>query len=137
MSNLITTTTAAEDVAGIFAALGYGTIGTDIFVGSEPDGDQVQDNVFTVYDTTQFRPAEVNYCYEYPSVQCRLRWRAANARTGARRTQVLMNAVHGYVGSIGGINYRMIRVVNGPIPLGRDHRGRYRYTFNLEIQRCD
>lgn len=136
MSNLITTDTAAEDVMAIMATLGYGTVGTDLFAHEEPDGDYAQDNTITFYDTSDFRPPEVNYNYEYPGVQVRVRRRADSARTAARSTMVFMNALHGYTGTVGGNRYAMIRVLNGPLPLGKDHRGRWRFTFNLEIQRC-
>lgn len=137
MSNLITTETAAHDIAALLASLGYGTVGTDIFTHEEPDGDYVQDDTITVYDTSPLRPPETEYVYEYPSAQVRVRRHSPNARVAAARVMTIMNALHGYVGTVGSNKYTMIRVVNGPMPLGKDHRGRYRFTFNLDLQRSN
>lgn len=135
MSNIITDRTPADDVAYILQTLGYGTVGTDIFYAKEPDGDQIQDNIITCYDTAPYKSPEMNYNYEYPMVSCRVRCKSSSVRSGAQRTMAFMNALHGWNGTQGSNKYHMIKVANGPIPLGRDHRGRYRYTFNLEIQR--
>lgn len=136
MSNILTTTTPAKDVATLLSSLGYGTIGTDLFVWKEPDDSTVtKDDIVTIYDTGYSKNPEVNYYYEYPTVQVRVRWKAGKYQTGKIKVMELMNALHGYVGLIGDINYHLIRVVNGPLDLGEDDRGRPRWTFNCEIQR--
>jgi len=133
--SIITTSTAAKGIAQILVNLGYGTIGTDLFVHKEPDGVNVKDDVVTCYDTTPHKPPELNYTYEYPSVQVRVRGKINGGQAANIRAMQLMSALHGYVGSANSIDYRMVRVVNGPIPLGEDERGRPRFTFNLEIHR--
>jgi hypothetical protein len=136
MSNLITTKTPAEDIATLLASLGMGTIGVDIFVWKEPDdSSKIQDNIITIYDTGQFRPSEVEYVYEYPTIQLRYRHKGGARRAGLRAVSSYMNALHGYVGQIGSIKYPVVRVVNGPLDLGEDDRGRVRWTFNCEMHR--
>ena len=135
MSNILTTTTAAKDVATILAALGYGTIGTDLFVHEEPDGDQVQDNIVSVRGTTNWRPAELTYSWESPSVQVLVRRKAANREVAEAYVLTLMNALQGYTGTVGSVKYHLIKVVNGPMALLSDARGRFRFTFNCDIQR--
>jgi hypothetical protein len=136
MSNLIAVTTPAEDMATLLSSLGYGTINTDIFVWKEPDdASRILDNIIVLYDTGHSKPPEVDYNYEYPTIQVRVRRKGGNQRAAQHRVLTLMNALHGYVGTVGSIKYLMVKVVNGPLPLGEDDRGRLRWTFNCEIQR--
>lgn len=136
MTNILTTYTAAQDVASLLSSLGYGTIGTDLFVWKEPDDStNVKDDVATVYDTGQFQSPELNYSYEYPTVQVRVRGKAGKYQDGKAKVMRLMNALHGYVGTVGSIYYHLIRVSSGVMDLGEDDRGRPRWTFNCEVQR--
>jgi hypothetical protein len=135
MSNILTSTTAARDIISLLSSLGYGTIGTDLFVWKEPDGAGVRDSLITAYDTGSWKEPEIEYGYEYPTVQIKVRWKAGDQTSGRTRTLVLMNALHGYVGTVGAVNYRLIKVSNGPLDLGEDKQGRNSWAFNLEIQR--
>lgn len=131
---MITSNTSASDMAGILASAGLGVVGTDIFVNKEPDKG-VTDNTITVYDTAPAYPSEINYEYEYPCVQVRVRSKPHQHTSGSIRVLECVDALHGYVGTIGGIKYHLVRVVNGPFSLGEDERGRPLWTFNCEIQR--
>jgi hypothetical protein len=136
MSNIITTYTAARDVAALLSSLGYGAIGTDLFVWKEPDDPaSVKDEVVTVYDTGQFQPSELNYSYEYPTIQVRVRGKPGKYQAGKTKVMELMNALHGYVGVVGSTYYHLIKVAHGITDLGEDDRGRPRWSFNCEIQR--
>lgn len=131
MSNIITSSCAAEDVLTILSA-SHGTLGVDLFSNSEPDS---PDNAVTIYDTGSSRPSELEMTWEYPTVQVRVRRRMGKYLEGKTKALALMNTLHGYVGAVGSVQYALIKVVNGPIPLGDDDKGRPRWTFNLEIQR--
>lgn len=131
MSGIITTSSPAEDILTILSS-NYGTLGVDLFTNEEPID---PDNVVTVYDTGSSRPPLLDSTYEYPTVQVRIRRRLGNTLAGKQKARDLMNYLHGYVGAVGSVQYTMIKVVNGPIPLGNDGKGRPRFTFNLEIQR--
>lgn len=133
MSNIITSSAAAEDILTILSA-SHGTLGIDLFSNDEPDS---PDNVVTVYDTGASRAPMLDMTWEYPTVQVRIRRRMGFVLEGKQKALALMNALHGYVGTVGSVRYASIRVVNGPIPLGNDDRGRPRFTFNLEIQRTN
>lgn len=135
MSNLITTGAASDHIVSLLQTLGKGTIGTSLFVNKEPDGTGVQDNVVTVYDTGHFKAPELEYVWEYPSIQVRVRRKPGDWQAGKLFVLELMNALQGYVGTISLVKYHLVRVVNGPIPLGEDERGRPRWTFNCEINR--
>lgn len=135
MSNIITSTTAAQDIATILSVAGHGGLGVDLFVGSEPDGVDILDNVITVYDTTPHKPPEVNYNFEYPSVQVRVRRKPGLTQTCWEKALALMNSLHGYVGQVGAIKYHAIRVISGPIFLGEDERGRPRHVLNCNLER--
>lgn len=135
MSDIITTGTTAEDVLKILADAGKGVAGVSLFAASEPDGDNVQDEVVTIYDTPAHGAPELNYGYEYPSVQVRVRGKPWQQSRTVSRVLQLMNVLHGYCGTVGDVTYHLIRVVNGPNSLGTDQRDRPRWTFNCEIQR--
>lgn len=136
MSNIITTSTPANDVATLLAAAGFGTIGTEIHVHREPDGDGVLDSIITVYDTSPWLPPEKNYNWEYPGVQVRVRRRAGNKETAKLFALRVVNSLHNYVGTVGAVKYHGIFAINQiPIDIGEDDRGRSRLTINLEIQR--
>jgi len=136
MSNIVTTYTAARDVATLLSSLGYGTIGTDLFVWKEPDDSaSVKDEIVTIYDTGQSQPFELEYSYEYPTIQVRVRGKPGKYQAGKTKVMELMNALHGYTGLIGSVSYHLIRVTFGITDLGEDDRGRPRWTFNCEIQR--
>ena len=135
MSNLITAGAASDHIVSLLQTLGKGTIGTSLFVNKEPDGAGVLDNVVTVYDSPAHRAPELNYTWEYPSVQVRVRRKPGDWQAGKLFVLELMEALHCYVGTISSIKYHLVRVINGPIPLGEDERGRPRWTFNCEINR--
>jgi hypothetical protein len=132
MTYIITTKTAADDIATLLASLGYGTIGTDLFINKEPD---VPHECVTVYEGSAHGTPETGYSWESPSVQVRVRRKAGDYQNGKLEVLKRMNALHGYVGTVGVIKYSLIRVVNGPVPLGEDEKGRPRWVFNCEIQR--
>lgn len=131
MSNIITSSCPAEDILSILSS-SHGTLGVDLFSNSEPSD---PDNVVTVYDTGSSRPSKLEMVWEYPTVQVRVRRRMGHYVDGKAKVLALMNALHGFVGSVGTVQYALIEVVNGPISLGDDDRGRPRWAFNLEIQR--
>ena len=133
MANIITSSSAAEDIASLLASLGHGTVAEDIFINKEPDGPGVSDCVITLYDTDPWSPPELSYDWEYPGLQVRVRW--SSYQEGKAKARELMQALHGYVGTVGSIKYHLIRVANGPVALGEDSKGRPRFTFNLELQR--
>lgn len=135
MSNIIVSGDASSHIASLLQTLGKGIMGTSLFVNKEPDRVEIQDNVVTVYDTPAHRPPELGYNWEYPSIQVRVRRKPGNWQAGKLFVLGLMGALHGYVGTIGSVKYHLVRVVNGPIPLGEDERGRPRWTFNCEINR--
>jgi hypothetical protein len=128
---MITSSTPANDVATLLSTLGYGTIATDIFVWQAPDS---PDNIITVYDVTISEP-EINYTYDRHSVQIMVRRKRANQDESRLRLLQIMSALHGYVGSVGGVSYHLIKVTSGPLDIGEDDKGRLRWTINLEIQR--
>jgi hypothetical protein len=135
MSYIITDYTPARDIATLLNTLDYGSIGVDIHVHREPDGDEVLDNVITVYDTSPWRPPELEYSWEYPSCQIRVRRKAGNKETAKAAVLAIMDSLHAYTGSVGSNTYHLIRVVNGPVDIGEDDRGRSRFTFNIEMHR--
>ena len=61
----------ALDIATILQTNGLGTLGTDIFVGREPE---TPDQIITIYDTPGIAP-NAKYLRDEPTVQCRTRGR--------------------------------------------------------------
>ena len=131
MSNILTSSCAAEDVLTILSA-SHGTLGVDLFTNFEPDD---PDDVVTIYDTGYSSPPMLDMCWERPTAQVRVRGRVGRHKDCKEKALLLMNALHNYVGAVGSIQYASIAVVNGPIALGADDRGRPRWVFNLGIQR--
>ncbi len=132
MSNIITDTSVAYDVSTILSGAGLGVLGTDLFLHREPDS---PNNCVTIYGTGQWKQPEIDYNYEYPSVQVRVRRKAGDYKRGELEVMMRMNALHGYVGTIGSTKYHVIIVTNGPIYMGEDGSGRPRWVFNCEIHR--
>ena len=61
----------ANDVATMLVSDGVGTLGTNLFVGREPDENDQE--TITVYDTGADQPAEPKWARDYPTVQVRVR----------------------------------------------------------------
>src|SRR3990172_25878 len=82
---------AAIDIANILdsSAIGYGIVGTDIFISREPTS---HENCTTVYDTGGFEPEAADVVYDKPTVMIRIRNK--NYATGYVKAQAVKDALH-------------------------------------------
>ena len=129
------------DIAAMLVAdtdLGL-TIGTNLFVGREPDGKNTADDTVTVFDTGATGPQLTldgvdSANYEYTAVQIRVR--NTDYRTGWALAQDIMTSLHGRAQeTVNDTLYSVIYTSSGPALLDWDQNHRARFIVNFNIQR--
>jgi len=128
----------AYDVADMLAAESLSLVeGTNMFINHAPDGQGVQDNIISIFDTPG-GPPQLTFTddedYYYDSFNIRVRNRSqATAYTLAAN---IMTALHGRAQETwNGTLYSLIRCVNTPALLSWDNNNRCLWTINFECQR--
>lgn len=110
------------------------TLGTNLFVGSEPS---LPKNCVTIFDTASYPPylsikGEVGY--EYPSVQIRVR--NSNYINGWNLINNIKDALHGkHWETWNDSLYTIIACVSGPALLDWDDNNNCRFVITLNMQR--
>lgn len=110
------------------------TLGTNLFVGSEPSAPK---NCVTIFDTASYPPylgisGEVGY--EYPSVQIRVR--NTSYINGWNLMNDIKDALHGKHYEVwNSALYTIISCVSGPALLDWDDNNNCRFVCTFNIQR--
>jgi hypothetical protein len=129
--------TVAEDIADKLAALGMGTVGSDIWIGMMPERPDV---VAVVYESAG-QPPETGFSvdglqYESPNVQVVMRGERGDyegPRTRAETAYKELAKIQAV--TLGSNLYHMVRPVQSPFPLMRDDDARVLVAFNAICKR--
>lgn len=126
----------AEDIKDILeniSALGF-TFATDLFVGEMP---VTPDACVTIYDTGGYAP-EVDYVYERPTIQIRVRGAKGEYQNGHGLAQDIRDALNGLTGYIvNSARYVGIWCEGDVMALGNDDNNRPLFTVNFRLHRTD
>jgi hypothetical protein len=110
------------------------TIGTDLFLGKEPN---LPHNCATVFDTPGYPPQLTiagNEDYFYPSIQIRVR--NSDYRNGWDLANDIRTALHGRNHEVwNGTTYSVIRCTSGPFFFDWDENSRFRFVVSFDVQR--
>jgi hypothetical protein len=124
------------DVASMLTTAGFGTLGTEIHVGREPE---TPNNTITIFETPG-RGLDLtmdsynNFSYEYKAVQIRVRNEGYVA--GEALIRNITMSLHGRAQqTVGDTLYSVIYCSSGPAVLEWDNNNRIIFIVNLEIQR--
>jgi hypothetical protein len=109
-------------------------LGTNLFISEMPP---TPDLCVGIYDTGGDE-AELNYVYERPSVQVRVRGDKGAYREGHELAQSIKNELHGTANSTIGTSRYVLIVGQGDILfVGYDDNHRPEFTVNFSIHRTD
>lgn len=113
-----------------------GAVGGDLFVEHLP---AVPDEAVMLLSTGGY-PTSPVIGYDNPTLQVMVRGAANDPVTPLRRAEALYGEIQGLrhvtLDSGGGDEARLIRAVSlqtGPVNIGTDDKGRYRFTFNYDL----
>ena len=130
----------SEDIKDILLESDAGldlVYGTSLFYSKEPDGTDIADKIVTVLDSGGDEPA-VQYSYEYPSVQVRVRGDKFKYGDAYALINSIKNELHGtYNKTINGARYIGIWASSDILPLGYDEENRPIFTVNFRLHRTD
>lgn len=124
-----------EELASCLVTAGLGTLGTDLFLGYQPD---TPDVCVSLHETGGLAPRYITNApwpsVERPSVQVFVRdplYLAARSRLSAiaRTLNALTNT------SVQGARYLSVRPLQAPISLGRDGNQRAQLVINFTCER--
>jgi hypothetical protein len=119
-----------DALADWLAAEGVGTVGTDLFVGFLPDGD---DTTLALYPTGGDAP-DAKVPLDEPTVQVRAR--GVDPAATVARLQAVYNLLHGasrVTLSNGTWLLSCVALQSGPTFIGRDQTGRSSYVVNFRM----
>lgn len=127
------------DIKDKLVSLGVGTFaatsGWGIYIGSEPDGPDVQDTVITLYDSSGGEPNPA-WLLDEPHVQVRVRGSRADYTGAYDKAYEVLDALLGLPAeTLGGTVYTGIWALNDPFLLGYDDSRRPVFTVNFRIVR--
>ena len=107
---------------------------TDLFINKMPSS---PDNVVSIHDASGESP-EVNYTYEKPGVQIRVRGAKGGYKAAHEQAQDIRNFLHptGNL-TINGARYVGIWAEGDIIPLGDDDNERPLFSMNFRVHRTD
>lgn len=129
-------TMPAYSIASILQTNSYGTLGTDIFVGFEPD--QPDDSIFVhngpgampqLYTGTTAIPV----VHKRPSVQIRLRGLAVNYNATYAKVRAITDLLTGHKFVDGSSSFSILPQSDIG-DLGRDSKGRCLFSVNFQLQ---
>lgn len=122
----------SEDIKDMLVTAGLGTFGEDLFIGFEPTDPDI---CTTIYDSGG-EPAEVDYNYERPNVNIRVR----GAKGGYRAAQIVaqnirdeLNGKHNI--TVNAARYVGIWMQSDILTIGTDDNERPLFTTNFRIHR--
>jgi hypothetical protein len=121
----------ATEIATYLEDESIGTIGTDLFVGDQPDS---SDNVISVFNTGGYQPDKYLPTAK-PTVEVLVRNKSY--ASCASKIQDVVDLLHNQYNVTlvsGGNYYFYIRLVAEPSSLGRDEKGRQEFSANFEIK---
>lgn len=122
----------AYSIAQYLDSLDIGTIGTDLFVGSEPDAPSAE-IITTIYDTGG-NPGESYAGFQDPTIQ--VRCCAVSYVEGYDHLQSIKAALIEQTGFIyDDWHFTGVWLISDIAGIGRDDRNREIFTFNLRLMR--
>ncbi|MBW2030730.1 MAG: hypothetical protein JRJ31_16830 [Deltaproteobacteria bacterium] len=124
----------SEDIKDILeqSSVGVGTFGTDLFIGREPDS---PNDCVTIYDTGGQEPV-MNYTYDYPTVQIRVRGSRMGYKAAWTKANSIKEALNGLTNETwNSTRYIQIEAMGDPLFLGYDKEQRPVFVINFSIQR--
>jgi len=129
--------TLAEDIADKLADLNYGTVGTDIWLGSLPEKPHV---VIGVNETGGMAPefgfSSPGLKYETPNLQIVVRGERGDYAGPRARIEAIYLALAEIQGeTVGGTYYHMVKPSQTPFELTRDDDARIVFAFNALCKR--
>lgn len=120
----------ALDIAEYLEDQSIGVVGTDIFVGFQPD---ISDNIITIYVSGGSSPS-IPIDLEYPSIQVVVR--NTSYATCESKAYSIFNALHTTGNtSIEGSTYQGIYANQQPFSLGKDDQNRSEFVINFRISK--
>lgn len=122
-----------EDMKDVIVAAGYGTFGTDLFVGVLPDTPNL---CVALIESGSWREPEPNPDLEYPTMQVLVRG-GTNEYLKARDK---MEDIYAHLRDIGQVTvgttfYGGVWCSSGPTSIGRDERERPVFSANFRFMR--
>ena len=131
---------ASQDFKDILEDAGVGsfaaTSGWGIYISREPDGDNYQNTVVTLYDTGAADTPHPEIAFDEPMVQARVRGDVGGYPTAYDKILEVRDQLLGkYNFSQGGINYVGIWVTGDISFIGYDDSSRPILTVNFRAQR--
>jgi hypothetical protein len=128
----------SKDIQQLLVTASLGTSGTDLFIGFEPDGDNVGDLVITITDTDPTTPHFTEFSYEWPTVQIRVRGNKTKYTEAYDKIQAIANELNGKSNvTVNGARYAGIWLMSGPMYIGSDSQQRPIWVANFRMQRTD
>lgn len=124
----------ATDIATILQNSGVGTIGIDIFVGSDQPPEP--DEAIFIQRTGVTEPNSPNLAYEYPTVQTVVRSYKGGRQACDTKVEQVVNALHGVVDiEVNESKYVQIFILSGPIDMLQDQVMRPITSINFSTMR--
>lgn len=131
----------SEDIKDFLeeSSIGAGTFGATsnwgIYIADMPDS---PDTIILLTDGVTDLPPEVNYDYEYPSVQIIIRGNQGGYLTAYAKAVEVRNGLHGITNeTMNGTRYIQILCSSDIFFLGFDQNRRPQFSMNFSIQRTE
>ena len=117
-----------KDLADYLQAKGYGTKGTDLFYGHQPDSPPA---CITLFEFGGDGPDQV-LNLETPGLQVNVR--DPDYAAGRETAGAILEELHTlWETGINGTRYLYIKATGTPIPLGRNKAGQFEFTVNFTV----
>ena len=119
----------AVDISGYIQSAGIATLGTDMFIGYQPETPY---NTVTLYETGGY-PLDKAGFLQYPTLQVIVR----NESYGAARSKIdsIINLLHRTTNTtINSTKYCSIYTTGDATSLGKDDQNRSRLSVNFELK---
>lgn len=127
-----------DDLASRLASEGVGTVGTDVWKGGLPDGDDITaDPIIAVVETPGAAPLAVMGTAADPVRQprCQLVGRGSGYAATRSLVQSAVDAVEMLDVTINGNRYLAVEALQEPFTLGTDDDGFHRIAVNVQVTR--
>jgi len=127
----------SEDIKDIMEGSASGltlTFATDLFIGHMPPS---PDKCVTIYDTSGY-PAELDYTYQRPTFQIKVRGNKGGYRAAHELAQAIRDLLHGtHNENVNGARYILIAIESDVGSIGPDEQERPQFTVNFRAHRTE
>lgn len=123
-----------SEIAGVIVSLGQGTLGTDLFIGSQPE---TPDACIVVLDRGGI-PSDLGFGYsgiqhEYPSVQVLVRGEPEDYEAPRAIAEIIYQGLAEIQATtLSGTLYFLIRPTQPPFDIGTDANQRHQIAVNVD-----